>query len=337
MTNSSDVAKLAGVSQSTVSYVLSGKRSISEDTRRRVIEAMKQLNYVPTRGRSAGIPYLGVIALMVEMTEYTQIAEVLPFIRNITVLARHEGYEVLQVSEDTSAEELRRLASSGVVDAVVMMDIERHDPRVELAQHLDIPVVPIGTPEQPGRLRCVDLDNDATTRLAVEELAAVGARQIVVVDDPRGDDRDFVSILDAQAAGESSAKDFDVPLTMFHPRSMRWDGILPLAKRMDSWAGRRVGVFCRSPQMTQWVLQAMTIQGLDAGTDIALVGVCPDDFAMQQHIPVTNVSPEIEAVCRRAMQVLFAQLEGQRSASGGVDLIVPKLTRRETTVPGFSD
>ena len=46
-----DVAREAGVSRSTASYALSGKRSISEDVRRRVEEAVRDLGYSAERGR----------------------------------------------------------------------------------------------------------------------------------------------------------------------------------------------------------------------------------------------------------------------------------------------
>ena len=42
-----DVAQEAGVSSATVSYILNGKRSISEETKARVMEAIKKLDYVP--------------------------------------------------------------------------------------------------------------------------------------------------------------------------------------------------------------------------------------------------------------------------------------------------
>jgi DNA-binding LacI/PurR family transcriptional regulator len=47
---SKDVARVAGVSQSTVSYVLTGNRPISEQTRRRVLDAIEQLTYQPNAG-----------------------------------------------------------------------------------------------------------------------------------------------------------------------------------------------------------------------------------------------------------------------------------------------
>src|SRR5689334_19763823 len=53
MTSIKAVAKLAGVSVSTVSYVLSGARPIGEETRRRVLEAIENLNYQPNSAASA--------------------------------------------------------------------------------------------------------------------------------------------------------------------------------------------------------------------------------------------------------------------------------------------
>ena len=48
-----DVAKAAGVSRSTVSYALSGKRTISLETRRRIDDAIKSLNFTPNAGARA--------------------------------------------------------------------------------------------------------------------------------------------------------------------------------------------------------------------------------------------------------------------------------------------
>ena len=49
MTTIGDVARHAGVAASTVSYVLSGKRPVSEQTRHRVQRSIKELNYQPAR------------------------------------------------------------------------------------------------------------------------------------------------------------------------------------------------------------------------------------------------------------------------------------------------
>ena len=65
-----DVAQLAGVSSATVSYVLNGKRTISEDTRRRVMEAVHQLDYVPDlNARGLSMRDSKLIGVVVPQTE----------------------------------------------------------------------------------------------------------------------------------------------------------------------------------------------------------------------------------------------------------------------------
>ena len=53
-----DVAACAGVSISTVSYVMSGKRSIKEETKRKVLKAAKELGYMPSRTQAVSYTHL---------------------------------------------------------------------------------------------------------------------------------------------------------------------------------------------------------------------------------------------------------------------------------------
>ena len=63
---SKDVARLAGVSQSTVSYVMNGNRPISDATRKRVLDAIEALTYQPNAGaRALASQRTRVVGLMV--------------------------------------------------------------------------------------------------------------------------------------------------------------------------------------------------------------------------------------------------------------------------------
>lgn len=57
-----DVAQRAGVSSATVSYVLNGKQSVSEKTKQRVLEAVRQLDYVPDLNARGGAEHAGLQA-----------------------------------------------------------------------------------------------------------------------------------------------------------------------------------------------------------------------------------------------------------------------------------
>ena len=179
---SKDVARVAGVSQSTVSYVLTGKRPISEQTRRRVLEAIEHLTYEPNAGaRALASQRTSVIGLVVPFHAGSDPPGVLPFIETIANSARERDHDVLLVTSDEGSAGLRRLAGRSLCDAIVLMDIEAHDERIPVAASLRVPVVLVGVPEDPAGLHCVDLDFPMAARLAVDELAETGHDRLVLV------------------------------------------------------------------------------------------------------------------------------------------------------------
>ena len=66
MTSIGDVAKLAGVSRSTVSLVCNNKGYVSEETRKKIEKAMKELNYIPSElGRNLKMQKSGIVGIIV--------------------------------------------------------------------------------------------------------------------------------------------------------------------------------------------------------------------------------------------------------------------------------
>ena len=143
---SKDVARVAGVSQSTVSYVLTGKRPISEETRRRVLDAIEHLTYEPNAGaRALASQRTSVIGLVVPFHAGSDPPGVLPFIETIANAARERDHDVLLVTSDEGSAGLRRLAGRSLCDAIVLMDIEAHDERIPVGR------VPAGAGGPRGR------------------------------------------------------------------------------------------------------------------------------------------------------------------------------------------
>ena len=96
-----DVAGKAGVSISTVSYVMSGKRPISPATRRRVLAAAREIGYVPEPGehaaRATRTHFVALSSPVHDSTSYTNyFAYFLHFLRQ----ARFHGYETLLLTEE---------------------------------------------------------------------------------------------------------------------------------------------------------------------------------------------------------------------------------------------
>jgi DNA-binding LacI/PurR family transcriptional regulator len=177
-----EVARHAGVSQSTVSYVLSGKRSISPATRRRVERSIATLGYHPHAGaRALASRRSNVIALMVPLREELYLPVMMEFIVSVVTAARGVDHDVLLLTSAEGPEGVRRVARTAMVDGLVVMDIAMHDERIPALLEVGRPAVLIGVPEQTAGLTCVDLDFYAAGAACVEHLAELGHRSVAMI------------------------------------------------------------------------------------------------------------------------------------------------------------
>jgi DNA-binding LacI/PurR family transcriptional regulator len=333
---SRDVARVAGVSQSTVSYVMSGRRSISAETRRRVEAAMEQLTYQPNAGaRALASQRTQVIGLVVPFAPSGDPAGILPFIETIASCARAEDYDVLLVTADEGSAGLRRLAGRRLCDAIVMMNIGATDARIPVAASLDVPVILIGVPDDSAGLHCVDIDFTYAGKLAVDELAALGHERVVLVSwAPEVVERDINFVKRFHRGTSAAAEEHGIEHVIVEPRGEGRAAAADLVQRALDAAGDRPGLVVPNSRALQPVLHALLDRGLVLGRDLSLVGLCTDAVAEASMPAITNVSLEPRDVSRRAMQTLFQLLDRTgEPPSELVDLVTPRLTRRETTPP----
>jgi DNA-binding LacI/PurR family transcriptional regulator len=334
MVTSRDVARIAGVSQSTVSYVMSGRRSISPETRKRVLDAIDQLTYQPNAGaRALASQRTRVIGLVVPFGPAADTAGILPFLETIAGCARAEDHDVLLVTADEGAAGLTRLAGRALCDAIVMMGIEALDARIPVAAALGVPVILIGVPDDSAGLHCVDLDFARAGALAVDELASLGHDRVVLVDHPAEIiDRDLNYVRRFQRGAAAAAERHGLGHSVVAPVPPGPAGAREAVERSLEGGGRP-GIVVPSAQAIGPVLQALAERGTVPGRDISLIGLCTDTAAEASIPAVTNVSQEPRDVSRRAMDILFRLIErdGEQPAEL-VELIAPRLTRRETTV-----
>lgn len=180
-----DVASAAGVSISTVSYALSGKRAIAESTRRRIEDAVRELDYRPNAGaRMLAGRKTYILAVTEPLRPDTYTPAHMAFVLAVATAARRYDYDVLLLTQEEADAGLRRVTSSRLVDGVIVLDVLRDDERADLVRSLDLPAVLIGVPDNTDGLVCVDLDFEAAARLAVDRLADAGHRTVGLLGHP---------------------------------------------------------------------------------------------------------------------------------------------------------
>jgi DNA-binding LacI/PurR family transcriptional regulator len=180
------VAQLAGVSVSTVSYVLSGKRSIGEETRARVLDAIDELGYEPNASaralRSTRTHVLALLGIALAGQTEASVTGVLIFA--LADAVRERGFDLLLIPAHEGVAGLERLSRTAMADAVIVMGILMDDPRVAALQRLQFPAALMGNPERDPGIGWVDLDFYAAGTEAVNVLSASGHRDIAFVGQP---------------------------------------------------------------------------------------------------------------------------------------------------------
>lgn len=181
------VAQLAKVSPSTVSYALSGARPIGEETKRRVREAAEQLGYEPnSSARALRTNRTNVLALLGFVTAgYTEAVVTGALMHSLAEVVRDRGFDLLLIPTHEGAAGIERLTRTSRVDAVIVMGILMHDPRVDALRRLRVPAALLGHPEQDPGISWVDLDFAGAGRRAVEIVADNGHQTFAFVAPPR--------------------------------------------------------------------------------------------------------------------------------------------------------
>lgn len=325
---SEDVARAAGVSQSTVSYVMSGKRSISPATRDRVERVIKELGYHPNSGAQAlAGNRTNIIGLVVPFRPNLDMTVMSEFLAEIASQARAENYDILLVTADEGPAGLRRLVGRSLCDALILMEVASEDDRIPVARELGVPVVLIGVPDDAAGLPCVDFDFEAAGATCVRELAALGHTEIAMlaIDPDSMKGRANFSVRFRRGV-DAAAAELDVRVTAVAMEPNHADA----SRVVDQVLALRppvTGLILQHSDAPDPVTAVLAEHGLTPGTDLAVIGLCPDALADRLRIPLTTVQQQAGEVSRRAMRVLFDMLDSG-GRSGGIELVPVRVVRR---------
>ncbi|GHF53760.1 DNA-binding LacI/PurR family transcriptional regulator [Amycolatopsis bartoniae] len=332
MVTINDVARAAGVAPSTVSYVLSGKRSISAETRRLVEQSIRRLGYHPHAGaRALASSKTQVLALVIPLRTDLNVAVVMQFVAAVTTAARRHDHDVLLLTKDEGADGLKRVVGSALADALLVMDVESADPRVPMLLALDRPVVLIGTPDHATGLSCVDLDFQAAGAVAVRHLAELGHASAGLVGP-------------SPAVYERGTSFADRFLRGFHQAAADAGlraGARPCGHSYEQTRACLDELFAENPDLTALVVQNEAVlgpvlsdlrqRGLRVPEDVSVLAVCPDSMAGNHAVTLTTITIPADEIGELAVAMTMSQLGGE--ATPETRLLSPRLTRRESTAP----
>jgi len=318
------VARLAGVSQTTVSLVLGGKKhgvAISEETREKVLDAARSLGYVPDpaarRLAAARNDLLGVFSFTATFPTDVQ-HSYYPFLVGVEQEAAARGYDLVLFTGSSTGG--AGAAGPDALNRVRLADgcllLGRHTPVGELRRLVDdgFPLVHIGRRDELEGLAWVGADYVSASREVVDHLADLGHRRIVLVreddDAPASTDREHGFLKGLEAAGLPGG-----PAAVF--RSAAPERELT-AERLRTWLADGVTAFVAEETDTGGAWRALHAAARAAGVDcpgdvsLALLGSPPPDLADGPHPTGFDIPrPQLGAAAVRMLAALVAGEEAE--------------------------
>lgn len=181
--NIGEIARRAGVSRSTVSYALSGKRAVSEETRRRIQGVIDELDYRPNAAaRALKEGRTRTLGLVIPPASLRLTAMQLGFVASVVEAAARVDLDVLlSPSGGDHDRSFERIISGRRVDGVILMEIRLEDERVTRLQQTGLPFVTIGHTANPHGTSWVDVDYATLIARCVHHLADLGHRHIALI------------------------------------------------------------------------------------------------------------------------------------------------------------
>ena len=304
-----DVAKEAGVSRSTVSTALSGKKHVSLETRAKIDAAIKKLNFTVNSGARA----LATSKTMVLGVDLGPAKRRVPhslssYVVALAEEAHAEGYRITLTAGEGDPDALREAIAARSIDGAILMDVIADDPRSELLRDSATPGVLIGMPPDTLGLDAVDLDYAEAGRMAVRHTALRQVRRAVLLCWPKhmyeeGSTYATNFLEGATEAAEAAGVELDVRKTSLDAaqirhhavRALEDDSVEALIVHNDAALPVLAEILARRPNSMK-----------------SVIGVAAEDVAAAYLLPFETICTHPTATIRAAISALIKRLqEGQ--------------------------
>jgi LacI family transcriptional regulator len=329
-----DIAKDLGLSVMTVSKVLRHHPDIGEETRKRVLRRVRELDYQPNvlaRGLVTGRSYL--IGLVVPDLLHPFFAEVA---KALSTVVGQRGYSVIISSSEEDAElearEIHQMVARQL-DALVIASSSYETAAFERMDRQGQPYVLIDR-EFPGlTANFVGVDDEAAGRIATEHLVDQGCRRIAHI---RGKDNStgrrrfegYKQALQRRGLRYSAANVVERPKVDFESIQQGAEAMRCLLKQRS----RPDGVFCFNDPLAIGAMTAILESGLRIPEDIAIIGCGNLHYDSALRVPLSSVDQRSQMIGESAAKILLSGIESKVRPQARRVILDPSLVVRSSTL-----
>lgn len=328
-----DVAARAGVSLGTVSNVLNRPERVSEETRDKVLQAIKELGYVRNEAarqlRAGRSRTVGLVVLDVGNPFFTDLAA------GVEQTATSSGLSVVLCnSNDDAAREWHYLSMLREQRAygVLITPVGDRTAAIEEIRRSGTPVVLVD--RGANRKQCsVSVNDFVGGELAVAHLIEQGHKRIGFVGGPVAINQVRQRLAGARAAIQAAGLREDALTVIETPRLDVASG-RATGQQIASMGVRRrpTGVFCANDLLALGLLQDTVRRGLTLPHDLAIIGYDDIEFAAAAAVPLTSIRQPRAQLGQAAMQLLLDEATNGQAHQHRQIVFEPELVVRDSTV-----
>jgi len=332
-----EVARLAGVSRSTVSYALSGKRRISADTRARVNAVIQEVGFrpsAPARALAAGRTQTLALLMPRPGQRFRLASTQMPFVVAVVHAAEQRGFDVLlsPVGGGVGREHLTRLVTERRVDGVLVMETSLPDPTARLLHSLRATFATIGRTGSAVEHDWVDIDHAGAIEACTRHLLDLGHRRVALVTVPREmSAAGYGPALQARDGFQRAVGEAGAAGTVHDCECSAAAG-QALTRTLLDLAEPTTGFVSNNHEATAGIYAAVRAAGLSVPDDVSITGtVVPESMADGVLVPpLTGVEVPVEALAGGAVAALVDRLAAP-DAPWVQTLVTPPLIIRAST------
>jgi DNA-binding LacI/PurR family transcriptional regulator len=327
-----DVARRAGVSPSTVSYAMSGKRSISAAARARIDAAITELDFTPSslaRQLAHSRSYRIGLVFPVSRSEISW--EPLDFLPSASALLEEYGYSLTIFTGTPSPHDLLHLYRAGDVDGLIVMQVARHDPRIDILRDTGFPLALVGRPADPAGLCVVDYATDDACFLVFEHLVHLGHRRIGFLDLPESKHREELGYAWLIQQGfERARRELSFECVRAGTDGSYEDAAL-VAERMLRHNPNLTAFVTANGDGPIGVMHTLRRRGIAVPESVSVAGIAREKWFRALSPQLTAAEIPLIDMVRRAAELLLAQLADPDAPRERTVLFPAHLVVRGTT------
>lgn len=307
MVTVANVAQRAGVSPATAARVLSGNGYASAGARRAVLEAAKEIGYVPNHIarslRTRRTQLAGLLIGDVENSFYSVIA------KNVESVAKDAGYRIVlcNSNEDPGTEEqYLRLLDGMQVDGLIITPTGRNQRQLRRLLLKGTVIVQIDRMVEGLNADAVLLDNEAGAMEAVSHLIAAGHSRIGLLTGPR----DVLTARQRREGYEWALREHGIPIRpeLIREGSFLHDHAIEAATELLRSSPAPTAIFAANNILAEGCFLALADLGLRVPKDVSLVAFDDVPWMSMVNPHVTAVRQPVADMARSAAELLLRRL-----------------------------